>query len=493
MQKKSSSSSGAHRSKQNGDSLKGAQKPRPPQTRRAAANMLAAIERGKTLDEAMDRLDNLSPANRGLARAMVMFALRHRGEIEALLTRFLKRAVPPSPHIAKALLHIGVVQMCYMDVPDHAAVAETVNACGRQEAPYRGLINAVLRNLSRQTEAARMPPDNATLNMPDWMMAQWVETYGAATAQQIAEQHRHKPPLDLCFKTAAGAQQFMDSHSKLQEAESEAEESERKSERARLKMAQIGATHIRLYDAPHVETLSGFKQGDWWIQDFAASLPAQMLMAALLETGLLEIGENKTPARILDLCAAPGGKTMQLAAGGYEVTALDISGTRLKRLRENLNRTGLNANIIEADALKWQPPAAAPETQPEPFDAILLDAPCSATGTIRRHPDLPLHRRHGYTDKLIILQDALLDRAANWLKAGGLLGYATCSLDPAEGEERIAAFLKRHPHFTCVPIEADIPSDLITQNMLRTTPANMADKGGMDGFFSVVLQWEKMA
>lgn len=453
MQKKSADNSSARNLRP---------KKRAPQTRRAAGNMLSAIERGKTLDEAMDRLDGLSPANRGLAHAMVMLALRHRGEITALLSDYLKRAIPPRPHIAKALLHLGAVQICYMDTPDHAAVAETVNACGRQEGPYRGLINAVLRKLSKQSEAARTLPDDATLNAPDWMMAQWTKTYGQDQATLIAKQHRQQPPLDLCFKTAEAAQIAIEAFVTLQ---------------TELKAENISPTHVRLWGAPHVEDLPGFKIGDWWVQDVAAGFPAYLLMQALKQTPLTS-GAGR--AHVLDLCAAPGGKTMQLAAAGYRVTALDISKTRLNRLRENLTRTKLTAEIIVADALDWQPDT--------PFDAILLDAPCSASGTIRRHPDLPLHRRPGYTAKLTTVQDALLARASQWLKSDGVMVYTTCSLDPAEGEERIENFRANHAAFSCLSISDAVPAELIKDSMLRTTPAHWAEKGGMDGFFAAVLK-----
>ena len=425
--------------------------PAKPNARRQAAAMLAAIERGKTLDEATDRLDMLSTADRGLARAMVMLALRHRGEIAALLTRHMKRAIPPRPHLAKSLLHLGVVQICLMDVPDHAAVSETVKACGRREQPYRGLINAILRKLSAETKTECTLPDDPALNMPDWMMAQWTEAYGPETAARIAATHRRRPPLDLCFKTPGQAAAWLEQNP--------------------TGAVRLGLTHIRLAEAGRVETLQGFEAGDWWVQDIAAGLPAQMLLARLPDT----------PCSILDLCAAPGGKTLQLAAAGHDITALDVSESRLKRLSENLSRTGLTATLVTADALDWKPDQA--------FDAILLDAPCSATGTIRRHPDLPLHRRPGYTAKLTVLQDALLNRAATWLKPGGLLLYATCSLDPEEGEKRVAGFLNTHETMRAEMLPPlPFAQNFITAHELRTTPADLHETGAMDGFYAALMQ-----
>ncbi len=422
-----------------------------PNTRRQAAAMLTAIERGKTSDEASDRLDGLATIDRGLAKAMVMLALRHRGEIAALLARYLKRAVPARPHLAKALLSLGVVQICYMDIPSHAGVSETVEACGRAEQPYRGLINAVLRKLAGQTTPERDVPDNPALNMPDWMMTQWTQSYGADTAHKIAEMHRRQPPLDICFKTPLLAKNWLAHNHEG--------------------AIKIDPTHIRLAKAGRIEDLAGFETGDWWVQDVAAGFIAQILMAAL----------PKGDMHVLDLCAAPGGKTLQIAAAGHQVTALDVSRPRIQRLQENLQRTSLRAKIIHADALDWEPDSL--------FDAILLDAPCSATGTIRRHPDLPLHRRKGYTPKLTALQDALLARAAKWLKPNGIFVYATCSLDPEEGECRIEQYLKRHLNFSPLSLEKKTEfQKFMNGHELRTTPIDMPDIGGMDGFYAALLQ-----
>ncbi len=413
----------------------------------------------------MRRLDGLSRPDRALARAMVMLALRHHGTIAALLAAHIKRPMPKQAHLARALLHLGVVQLYFMDTPDHAAVSETVQTCGRGAAAYRGLINAVLRKLARVEKADRRLPDNPAANMPPYLMRQWVATYGADMAAQIARQHGQVPPLDLCFKTPALAQDFCAAHENLSPT-------------------LMGRNHVRLFDAPPVTALPDFEKGDWWVQDIAASYAAQMLDAVL---------PSGRACHILDMCAAPGGKTMQLAAAGHCVTALDVSAKRLDILRENLQRTNLTAQVVMGDALRWQKPAATP-----PFDAVLLDAPCGATGTIRRHPDLLLHQAQERTQdraKLTALQGQLLTRAGDLLKAGGVLAYAVCSLDPAEGAGQIEAFCRAQPDFAlqAVPSEAGVPPELTQKlgasgrTILQTTPAHWSDKGGMDGFFCAIM------
>lgn len=417
--------------------------------------MLAAIERGKTLDEAADRLKALSAADRRLARAMVMFALRRNGDISALLEKHVKRGIPGRPHLARALLKIGAVQILLMETPDHAAVAETVNACGRGEAPYRGLINAVLRKLAAEAEKDGLPCAPLS-NFPAWMTEQWERDYGSGTARLIADAHCRKPPLDLRFKTPAGAEAWLADASGF----------------SGLSARLLAPGHVRIGGAVEIETLPGYEAGAWWVQDYAAGLPAVWLNE-ILEDG----------ARILDLCAAPGGKTMQLAAQGHKVTAVDVSPARLNRLRENLARTGLKADILTADVLD-----GTTEILPGgKFDAVLLDAPCSATGTMRRHPDIPLRRKEKDVPALTELQKSMMERADRWVRPGGVLAYATCSLDPREGERQMADFLERHPDYgACAP--KGLPDSLSRNGHLRTTPADRADEGGMDGFFACILQ-----
>ena len=457
-----------------------------PNCRRAAAAMLAAIERGKTMDEAADRLSDLSPPDRRLAKAMVMFALRRRGDITAILAKYIKRNIPGRPHLARALLHIGAAQILLMDIPDHAAVAETVNACGRGEAPYRGLMNAVLRKLvtekknSDKADSTKNPEHNdhglnydPLSNFPEWMALQWQENYGEEKAESIADMHCHKPPLDLCFKSAEAVPQFMDTLTKADTSD--------------INTQQLSPNVLRLMDTVDVETLPGFDAGDWWVQDFAATLPGIWLDKLLAEN-------QQTETHILDLCAAPGGKTMQLASMGHQLTALDISASRLGRLKANLSRTGQQADIIQADIMADVLESTTSPLKDKTFDAVLLDAPCSATGTIRRHPDLPLHRREKDVLKLTEIQKDMLKRADQWVRVGGLLAYATCSLDPREGEAQMKDFLEQNPNYeACAP--TGLPEDLCGHfkegsefGYLRTTPADWRDKRGMDGFFAGVLR-----
>jgi 16S rRNA (cytosine967-C5)-methyltransferase len=418
---------------------KGPQKGRGKSSaRRAAAAMLGAIMRGKTLDEGRDKLTDLSDSERNLADAMVQATLRHYGEIENILAANVKK-MPPRNSLAQPLLFIGAAQLIYMNVPAHAALHETVAATGRREQPYRGLINAVLRNITRAQESGDMPPPDALLNLPDWVRDNWQEFYGAEKTAAIAATLAAAPPLDLCFKNPAAAASWLSEYG------------------APFGGEAVSPTHIRLSGGMagkfSVTDLPRFAEGDFWVQNAAAGRVASALIHAL-----------DGPSDVLDLCAAPGGKTMQLAAAGHKVTALDMSKTRLKRLADNLARTHLAAQSVEADALDWTPPAA--------FDAVLLDAPCTATGTLRRHPDLLRHRSAAAMEKLMALQAALLARAADWVTPNGILAFSVCSLQPQEGEQQIEQFLKTHNDFT---LSAAAPPQ-------RFTPDE-----NMDGFYLALM------
>ena len=405
--------------------------------------MLAAIERGKTLDEARDRLNDLSTADRAFASAMVMTALRRRGSIEATLVPHLKKPVPPRPHLAGALLHIGAAQILFMDVPPHAAINETVAATGRREQPFRGLINAVLRRVS---EAG--PNMDAVSDLPMWLLDGWRQAYGAKQTAQIEAVLRQTPPLDLQFRNAIALKDWQAANPGMGHA--------------------LTPTCLRLEATGDVTRLPGFDAGMWWVQDISAALAAPLLRA-------------DAQTHVLDLCAAPGGKTLQLAASGARVTALDASQSRLERLRANLARTGLSAQALRADLENWEAPRS--------FSHVLLDAPCSATGTIRRHPDLPLHRRRSDIEKSARLQSTLLERAADATTPGGTLVYCVCSLEPEEGEGVARAFLASRDDFSLMPIEADEVPECLSMAVtgaghVRTTPAMLAASGGCDGFFA---------
>ena len=405
--------------------------------------MLAAIERGKTLDEARDRLGDLSTADRAFASAMVMTALRRRGSIEATLVPHLKKPVPPRPHLAGALLHIGAAQILFMDVPPHAAINETVAATGRREQPFRGLINAVLRRVS---EAG--PNMDAVSDLPMWLLDGWRQAYGAKQTAQIEAVLRQTPPLDLQFRNAIALKDWQAANPGMGHA--------------------LTPTCLRLEATGDVTRLPGFDAGMWWVQDISAALAAPLLRA-------------DAQTHVLDLCAAPGGKTLQLAASGARVTALDASQSRLERLRANLARTGLSAQALRADLENWEAPRS--------FSHVLLDAPCSATGTIRRHPDLPLHRRRSDIEKSARLQSTLLERAADATTPGGTLVYCVCSLEPEEGEGVARAFLASRDDFSLMPIGADEVPECLSMAVtgaghVRTTPAMLAASGGCDGFFA---------
>ena len=409
--------------------------------------MLAAIERGKTLDEARDRLGDLSTADRAFASAMVMTALRRRGSIEATLVPHLKKPVPPRPHLAGALLHIGAAQILFMDVPPHAAINETVAATGRREQPFRGLINAVLRRVS---EAG--PNMDAVSDLPMWLLDGWRQAYGAKQTAQIEAVLCQTPPLDLQFRNAIALKDWQAANPGMGHA--------------------LTPTCLRLEATGDVTRLPGFDAGMWWVQDISAALAAPLLRA-------------DAQTHVLDLCAAPGGKTLQLAASGARVTALDASQSRLERLRANLARTGLSAQALRADLENWEAPRS--------FSHVLLDAPCSATGTIRRHPDLPLHRRRSDIEKSARLQSTLLERAADATTPGGTLVYCVCSLEPEEGEGVAWAFLASRDDFSLMPIEADEVPECLSMAVtgaghVRTTPAMLAASGGCDGFFAARFQ-----
>jgi len=413
--------------------------------------MLAAIERGKTLDEARDRLRDLPPKDRAFADLMVLTALRHYGEIEATLAPCLARPLPARPHLARALLYIGAVQLLYLDTPPHAAIHETVAATGRREQPFRGLINAVLRRLDRETSTLRV--DDPQRAWPDWLTQSWQAHYGDQTTQAMAQAMQAHAPTDLCFTTEKTADAFIAALPEAHQA------------------ARLAPLNVRLFGSVAVPDLPFYQAGDWWVQDIAATLAAQLLPVT-------------AQADVLDLCAAPGGKTLQLAAKGARVTALDMSANRLDRLHANLNRTGLSAEIICAELGAWCDGRDDDKLWPH----ILLDAPCSATGTIRRHPDLPLHRKAGQIAKAAQTQQNLLAKAAELTAPDGHLVYCVCSLQPEEGEDIAHAFLATHDHFETVPeatnaLPHGLQQAVTAEGWLRTHPAMLAESGGCDGFF----------
>lgn len=423
--------------------------------RLAAQALVEVLHRHRPLDGALDHstlpgLNALAERDRALVRMIVATVLRRLGSIRTLLDRFLDRGLPEnSPRVEAALL-VGAAQILFLGVPDHAAVDLSVRlADAEQGGRYSGLANAVLRRLTREGRTALVALD-PSIDTPPWLFERWTRTYGADTARAIAAAHRIEPPLDLSVKDDAPVW----------------------AEQLGSKLLATGT--VRLLAHGQVSGLPGYTDGAWWVQDAAASLPARLL------------GDVKG-LRVADLCAAPGGKTAQLAARGARVTAVDRSPARLARLKENLARLKLTAEIVETDASKFRA---------EPFDAVLLDAPCTATGTIRRHPDLPWNRRAEDLMALAELQSRLLDRATELVCPGGLLVYATCSLEPEENESQIEAVLARRNDFVRVPIRAKeiggVNDFVSAAGDLRTLPCHLPDPeprlAGCDGFYAARLR-----
>nr|WP_137676646.1 RsmB/NOP family class I SAM-dependent RNA methyltransferase [Parerythrobacter lutipelagi] len=401
--------------------------------RRAALQMIdAVLHRGETLEVASKnalRSIRTGP-DKALALAIANESLRWLVDTDALIDSATKRVLPPDAK-ARSVLRLMLAQWLRLKTPPHAVIA---TALPLLSSGPRRLAHGVFSTLVKQEPKL---PDAPTL--PDDVRARWGERADAIAAGLV-----EPPPLDLALKNAEDTDHWAN----------------------QLAADSYAEGHLRLPRGEAVEKIAGFRDGDWWVQDLAASIPARLLGA----------GEGR---HVLDLCAAPGGKTMQLAAAGWNVTALDLSKRRLDTLKENLKRTGLKASPVRADALTWEPKHA--------FDAILLDAPCTATGTARRHPDV-LHRIGArQIEEMAQLQAALLERAAGWLKPGGVLVYASCSLEREEGEAQ-AERVKLEP----LPIAADeLPRGLqpAEQGWLRTHPGLLPDEGGLDGFF--VARWQK--
>ena len=406
-----------------------------PLVARAAALTLLekALAKRGGLDEALStaRYLRLSPLDRAFARALVMATLRHLGPIDRALDAKLKRE-PPDP--ARNLMRLGLAQAFWLDTPDFAAVDTSVALAPK---PLRGLINAVLRGVLRET-----PPSTAAEDLaPPWLYARWRVTYGAADAQAIANAILEEPPTDLTARGEPFATLVEDLES----------------------TPTLGGS-LRTRKRGDVATWPGFEAGDWWVQDASAALPAR----------LLEMAPGQTA---LDLCAAPGGKTLQLAAAGANVTSVDRAAGRLRRLAANLVRTGLQSEMVVADVETWR--------DARQFDAVLLDAPCSATGTFRRHPDVLWNARPTEIAPLVAAQRGLIAAAAARVKPGGRLVYSVCSLEFEEGEAQARALLMSQPLFQVDPIkvgEHGVPEASVTpEGWLRLLPHQVL--GGADGFF----------
>jgi len=420
----------------------------PPTARAVALGIIETVlDRRRPLDDVLAgdaALGRLAPRDRAFARLQVATTLRRLGEIDALIDARLAHPLPRRARLIRQVLRLGVCQLVFLGTPAHAAVDGAVSLAARR--PHqRGLVNALLRRIAADRPAPAA--DAPRLDTPPWLWRRWEATYGAETTRAIAAAHLETPPLDLTVKRDPLAWA------------------------TRLGADLLPTGSLRLRNPGAIAGLPGYDQGAWWVQDAAAALPARLLGAV---AGRL----------VVDLCAAPGGKTAQLAAAGARVVAVDRAGDRIARLAANLDRLGLAVETVRADALTWRPPA--------PADLVLLDAPCTATGTIRRHPDIPHLRTGADIAHFAALQDALLDAAAEMLAPGGTLVYCVCSLEPEEGPERVAALLARRPELrrsAIAPAEiGGLAEAVAADGALRTLPCQLADRGGIDGFYAARLR-----
>lgn len=420
-----------------------------PAREAALTALRAVLDKEFSLDVAWReaKLTTLDPRDVGFARVLVLTTLRRLGSIDAVLDQFLRKRPVGGNAVAVHIMRIAAAELLALDGAAHAAVDSAVRLTKKQKnlGKLSGMVNAVCRKVAGEGVRLFDQIDSEKVDTPAWLWMRLVHDYGEETARGIATAHRNGAPLDLSIRDDPAGWSV------------------------RLAGTLLPSETVRLTDAGAVPDLLGYTEGAWWAQDAAAALPARLL------------GDVKGK-RVLDLCAAPGGKTMQLAAAGAHVTALDLSEVRMKRLIENLTRTRLSVDVVTADALDWEPKEA--------FDAILLDAPCSATGTIRRHPDLPYLKSGKELTSLVPLQDALLDRSVGWLKPGGAMVYAVCSLLPAEGPRRMRAFLDRTPGIEMIPLMpgAGIDPEMIVDGALRTLPHHWTDRGGIDGFYAARLR-----
>jgi len=422
--------------------------------RLAAQRLIASVlGKARALDEAFTdevtkgALRDAAAADKGFARAIAGTTLRHLGEIDLIFSRLVEKPLPKRAGPTQTILRTAIAEILFLGVAPHAAVDLAVEAAASDTDArhFKSLVNATLRRLTREADTLREGIDAERASLPDWLWKSWTKSYGEEAARAIIRNQWREAPLDITVKVEADRAQWAE----------------------RLGAMLMPTGSLRLEAGGRIEALPGFEEGAWWIQDLAAAIPARLL------------GDVKG-RDVLDLCAAPGGKTLELASMGANVTALDRSPQRLDRLRRNLVRTGLDAGIVVEDAARWQPGRT--------WDFILLDAPCTATGTARRHPDVLHLKTHADRDRLSALQTRILDHAARLLSVGGTLVYCTCSLERQEGPDQIERFLYRHANFARRPVEAAEVgglAELVTpEGDLRTLPCHLGDEGGMDGFYA---------
>lgn len=396
----------------------------------------SVLRKGQTLDSAASTAGNLAPVDRALALAISGETLRRLPDLDALIDSATRQRLPDDSK-ARNVLRLALAQKIGLGTAEHALVATALPLVdGGPRRLVHGVLGTLLRRGLPQSDAPRLPDD---------VEQRWSKAWGEDTVQSARREIARRPALDLTFADDAEAQAYASANGGV----------------------SLASRHVRLSSSAVAE-LPGFRSGRWWVQDLSASLPARLIPGKALD--------------VLDLCAAPGGKTMQLAASGHAVTALDASESRLGRLRDNLERTNLQAELVAANALDWRPNGS--------FDAILLDAPCSATGTFRRHPEVLYRARPAIIESSANLQTQLLDRALAWLKPGGALVYSVCSLEPEEGEQIISAALERHSDARIDAPQADELPPFVTpavEGSVRILPGLLEDHGGLDGFFMARL------
>jgi|CXWL01.1.fsa_nt_gi 16S rRNA (cytosine967-C5)-methyltransferase len=416
----------------------------------AIAALVHTIDKGKPLDSAWlaDRhFASMSPSDRAFSQLLVKTVLRRLGQIDAMIAMFLEHPLTSKTSRITHILRLGIAQLIWLETPHHAAVHSSVELTKQiKMEKFGGLVNAVLKRVIKEGAAIVAEQDAAKLNTPEWLWKSWVKAYGEKIARKIAETHMTEPPLDITAKS---------------DAEFWAKE---------LGGSLLANGSIRLHDAKNITHLKGFSEGSWLVQDMAASIPARLL------------GDVKDK-NVVDMCAAPGGKTAQLLSAGAKVCAVERSKERISILKTNIHRLKLNAEYVNADASKWIPQFAP--------DAILLDAPCSATGTLRRHPDVAWHRKPEEITRLTETQNKLLNHALDILKSGGTLVYAVCSLQPEEGEQQITRVLTERNDVSLVAVDpamiGGLKECITKRGEVRTLPCHLAESGGMDGFYSAIL------
>ena len=420
-----------------------------PARKAAQSILIEVLHKRRPLDVALASLSGLSRPDAGFARAIASETLRRLGQLDAILRTFLTRL--PPPHRAGSTFEIllaGACELLFLKVAAHAAV-DAANRLAQDDPKarhFKPLINAVLRRMAQEGASVVSGQDAARLNTPDWLWTRWSDALGPDLAREIARAHLAPAPVDIVLRNARNESAVVPPGERLLD------------------------DVVRIESSLRIDELPGY-DGHWWVQDIAASLPVRLFGDVRGQT-------------VIDLCAAPGGKTMQLAAAGANVIAVERDDERIKRLEANLLRLGLDATLVSGDVRDFVPEERAPN--------VLLDAPCSATGTIRRHPELPWIKNAADVQACASAAQELIEVAANMTAIDGRLVYVVCSLEHEEGDEQVEAFLARHREFEREPIDArelfDMRDCISERGDLRTLPSHMAAQGGMDGFYAARLR-----